>query len=185
LDFDSYNNCGVDVATRLVNSGLSSSGDEIADSASLCRMLEELEISGVCDLTDDEVQSVRDLRPRLLAVFQAADEGTAGDLINELLLDAQAVPFLTRHDGEAWHMHYSPPGRPLWSRLAAEAAIGLASVIRAGGFERFRTCAADDCDDVFVDASKNQSRRFCNPDTCGNRATTAAYRARRKQAAPQ
>ena len=57
-----------------------------------------------------------------------------------------------------------------------------AVVIGDGGFDRLRLCARDDCDDVFVDASRNRSRRFCDPATCGNRAHVAAYRARQRSA---
>ena len=43
---------------------------------------------------------------------------------------------------------------------------------------RLRVCAADDCEDVVVDLSKNRSKRYCDG-TCGNRANVAAYRARK------
>jgi hypothetical protein len=180
LDFDSYNNEGVLGAAAVVNSG-----DQLATVAGLAAFLADLRLSAVGELTDKDVDAVRRLRPRLRAVFEAPDADTAGSLINDLLTDARALPFLTHHDGEPWHLHYAPPDRPVAARLAAEAAMGLAGVIRADGFDRMRTCAAEDCDNVFVDASKNHSRRFCNPETCGNRATTAAYRARRKQSLPQ
>jgi predicted RNA-binding Zn ribbon-like protein len=38
-------------------------------------------------------------------------------------------------------------------------------------------CAADDCDNVHVDLSKNRSRRFCGT-LCANRTNVAAYRTR-------
>ena len=43
--------------------------------------------------------------------------------------------------------------------------------------ERLRLCAADDCDNVHVDLSKNRSRRFCGT-LCANRTNVAAYRTR-------
>jgi predicted RNA-binding Zn ribbon-like protein len=62
--------------------------------------------------------------------------------------------------------------------MAVEAAMALVDVIRSDETDRLRTCAADDCDDVLIDLSKNRSKRFCGV-TCGNRANMAAYRARR------
>jgi predicted RNA-binding Zn ribbon-like protein len=56
--------------------------------------------------------------------------------------------------------------------------MAFVDVIRMGELSRLRTCAADDCDDVLVDLSKNRSRRFCE-NGCGNRVAVAAYRARR------
>jgi predicted RNA-binding Zn ribbon-like protein len=59
-----------------------------------------------------------------------------------------------------------------------EAAMALVDVIRMKELERLQVCAGEDCRDVFVDLSKNRSRRFCEQG-CGNRANVAAYRARR------
>ena len=59
--------------------------------------------------------------------------------------------------------------------MAVDAAMAFADVIRAGELARLRLCAADDCDDVLVDLSKNRSRRFCGL-TCANRVNVAAYR---------
>jgi predicted RNA-binding Zn ribbon-like protein len=185
LDFDSYHNPGVQLATSLVNSVRRGGDDTLVDVRSLTAMLARLEVSAVGRLGQKDVDSVRRLRPALRAIFEAPNPDIASDRVNALLTESKAVPHLTRHDGEPWHLHYAPAERPVWARLAAEAAMGLAGVIKAGGFERMKVCAAEDCTDAFVDASKNQSRRFCNPETCGNRATTAAYRARRRQATPQ
>jgi predicted RNA-binding Zn ribbon-like protein len=185
LEFDSYHNPGVQLATSLVNTAGGEPTDALADASSLTAMLAQLEVSAVGRLSAKDVERVRRLRPTLRAIFEAPSPDIAGARINVLLSECRAVPHLTRHDGEPWHLHYAPADRPVWARLGAEAAMGLAGVIKAGGFERMKVCAADDCSHVFVDASKNQSRRFCNPETCGNRATTAAYRARRKQATPQ
>ena len=56
--------------------------------------------------------------------------------------------------------------------------MAFADMIRAGELARLLVCAADDCDDVVVDLSKNRSRRFCGL-TCANRVNVAAYRSRR------
>ena len=56
--------------------------------------------------------------------------------------------------------------------------MALVDVIRADELDRLRVCAADDCEDVVVDLSKNRSKRFCDGG-CGNRANVAAYRARK------
>ena len=47
---------------------------------------------------------------------------------------------------------------------------------------RLGVCHASSCDNVFVDTSPNQSRRYCS-DRCSSRANVAAYRARQKAAA--
>ena len=46
------------------------------------------------------------------------------------------------------------------------------------GTGRLGTCASTDCDRVFLDGSKNASRRFCST-TCQNRVKATAFRLRR------
>ncbi|HET6878508.1 MAG TPA: CGNR zinc finger domain-containing protein, partial [Jatrophihabitans sp.] len=81
--------------------------------------------------------------------------------------------------GWDYHLHATPPDAPLADRMAVEAAMAFVDVIRMGELSRLRVCAADDCEDVVVDLSKNRSRRFCDSG-CGNRANVAAYRARQR-----
>lgn len=60
-------------------------------------------------------------------------------------------------------------------------ALGEAVTLRAtGDWARLKTCALDSCRWVFFDHSKNRSGRWCSMSGCGNKAKTAAYRARRR-----
>ncbi len=187
MEFDSYDNYGVQLATELVNSAHGDGPDELADVAGLLAFLARHDFtlsveSPDAEITARDLAAVRRLRKRLRTVFDQPDADEAAAALNGLLVEAGTLPQLTRHDG-SWHFHYTAAGAPLAARLLAEAAIGLAGALRADGYDRMRTCAADDCADVFIDASRNSSRRFCKPSTCGNRATTAAYRARQRAAA--
>lgn len=67
--------------------------------------------------------------------------------------------------------------RPLWP-IARSAADLLTSA--EGG--RVRECAAHDCEWLFFDESRNRSRRWCNMQTCGNRAKVDRFRARQRGA---
>lgn len=125
---------------------------------------------------DAELEQVRALRPRLRAVWEA-DEAGAVEIVNALLREFHALPQLAEHDGLGWHIHATGYDAPLAERMAVEAAMAFVDVVRAGDLDRLRTCAAEDCDDVIVDLSRNRSRRFCERG-CGNRANVAAYRAR-------
>ncbi len=94
-----------------------------------------------------ELDSVRALRPRLAAIWTMNADQAAG-LVNLLLREGSALPQLVRHDTWDYHIHATPPDAPLADRMAVEAAMAFADVIRAGELPRLRTCAADDCDDV-------------------------------------
>ncbi|MGX7682025.1 CGNR zinc finger domain-containing protein [Jatrophihabitans sp. DSM 45814] len=136
-----------------------------------------------------ELSAVRALRDRLRAVWSAAEssaESPGGEavtaavgIVNALLADAGAQPYLTRHDEWDWHLHVTEPDAPLVERIGAEAAMGFVDLIRSNELSRLRHCAADDCDAVLVDFSRNSSRRYCDTGNCGNRANVAAYRARK------
>ena len=176
MNIDHYTNREVALAAALVNS-------EPTTTAELYDLLVEHHMSGLGEIAEGDIAAVNALRPRLRAIFDTDDQAVAAAEINALLDEAGSLPQLTNHDGEEWHLHYTPRGAPLAQRLAAEAAIGLAIVMRDDGLERFKTCASGSCEDVFVDTSRNRSRRYCDPDTCGNRANVAAYRARQRAAA--
>ena len=82
-----------------------------------------------------------------------------------------------RHDDIDWHIHATELDAPLARRILVEAAMAFVDVIRADQMERLRACDADDCESLYVDLSKNASRRFCST-RCGNRMAVRAYRAR-------
>jgi predicted RNA-binding Zn ribbon-like protein len=116
----------------------------------------------------------------LREVFQAhaaGDEDGAASRVNELLARTGARPELRQHDGEAWHLHF--PGRTsaLVEGWAAGCATGLAVVLGNGLGWRLGVCSAPRCDRVYVDISRNGTRRFCST-ACQNRVKAAAFRAK-------
>jgi predicted RNA-binding Zn ribbon-like protein len=128
--------------------------------------------------TNAELAAVQALRPRLREVWNEDKDG-AVRIVNELLREGRALPQLRKHDEWDYHLHATSPDAPLADRMAVEAAMALVDVIRTGELDRLRVCAADDCQDVLVDLSKNRSRRFCGT-SCANRTNVAAYRARKR-----
>jgi predicted RNA-binding Zn ribbon-like protein len=125
-----------------------------------------------------ELEAVQALRPTLRRIWHEDEDGVVA-IVNSLLREARALPQLVKHDGWDYHVHATSAAQPLADRMAVEAAMAVVDVIRGGELDRLRVCAADDCDDVLVDLSKNRSRRFCEKG-CGNRVNVAAYRARNR-----
>jgi predicted RNA-binding Zn ribbon-like protein len=151
--------------------------EELPDVAALDEFVAYWRWTGSRTHDQQELDQVRRLRP-LLARLWEMSEDEAADLVNTLLRDAGALPQLLKHDGWDYHIHATTAEAPLADRMAVDAAMAFADVIRAGELTRLRICAAPDCDDVVVDLSKNRSRRFCGL-TCANRVNVAAYRSRR------
>ena len=167
-------------ATAALVNTLSDGVDALDTQAGLLTYLTASNWSGTVLGTDEELESVRALRRRLRTFWTTSDRDEVARLVNDLLADTAAKPFLTRHDGFDWHLHLTQDDAPLASRIGAEAAMGFLDLVRSDELDRLRTCAADDCDDVLVDLSKNRSKRYCATGNCGNRANVAAYRARKR-----
>ena len=168
-------------AAMLVNTR-SDGVDSLTTVAELDAFLARYPMSGVRLRTEAEVEAVREMRERLRGFWALTDRAEAARLVNALLADTAGTPYLAKHDGLDWHLHISEPDAPLADRIAAEAAMGFLDLIRTDNLSRLRTCAAEDCDDVLVDLSRNSSRLYCASGNCGNRTNVAAYRARRRGA---
>ena len=165
------------LAVDLVNTGANGT-EALADVPGLRAFFDEHEVSGSRSMSLADIEEVHALRPRLRAVWSAPDMRTAAAVVNGMVAESGALPQLTDHDGYGWHLHWTAPSARLARRLAADAGMGLAEVLRDDGAARLRHCEAPACDAVFVDLSRNRSRRYCDTGNCGNRLHVAAYRAR-------
>ena len=166
-------------AAALVNTATTDNGDQLTTPAELEAFLREYPFSGVRLGTAEELTEVRRLRSRLRDLWQVTDRDEAAAAVNALLADADAAPYLSKHDEYDWHLHVTRPEASLAHRIGAEAAMGFLDLVREDELSRLRRCGAEDCDDVYVDLSRNSSRQFCSV-TCGNRTNAAAYRARKR-----
>lgn len=182
MDFTHYSEFSAGFAADLVNTSppLEPEPDGL-DSVEALR--DFLLAAGVVDddqaerLTDEDLRAFQRLRDELGGVFSAADEQAAARAINSVLDLSGSVPRLYDHAGSHPHLHFSAPGSSLVRRIGASSAMELALLLSDGGLSRFGFCADHNCVDVFVDESKNRSRRYCS-DGCSNRSAVAAHRAR-------
>ncbi|MER5401268.1 CGNR zinc finger domain-containing protein [Streptomyces sp. NPDC002599] len=185
MRFTSYFDEAATWAEDLVNTrNIIRDVEKMADVADLGRFLIDhgLRIDGVPSTAD--LDRARRLRPILRRVFETDDEDAAVEILNGVIADHHGVPHYVRHDGLPWHLHVSTDDHPAVDQYAANAAMGLLAVITSTGLNRLHTCGGNRCAEVFVDISRNQSRRYCSPLICGNRAHAAAHRARQKSVQP-
>ncbi|MEO6827928.1 MAG: CGNR zinc finger domain-containing protein [Microbacteriaceae bacterium] len=170
----------------LVNSAADSSysgSDELATMEDLVAYLDRYEFTQARFGGEAEVGRVRTLRTRLRTWWDIGERDLASD-VNAALREAKALPQLAKHDVWDWHWHAAAPDAPIADLIKVEAAMAFADVIRAGELDRLRSCASEDCCAVFIDLTRNRSKRYCDVGNCGNRANVAAYRARKAAAAP-
>ncbi|MBU9182005.1 ABATE domain-containing protein [Burkholderia multivorans] len=118
--------------------------------------------------------ALREALYRLFLAQAEQREPQAEDLkqVGAFLAEAPPRVALARVDGRyAWRIE--PPGATLGALLSPVlwSATDLLGGVRLAKVKR---CANDACQWLFVDDSKNGSRRWCSMSSCGNRAK--AYR---------
>jgi predicted RNA-binding Zn ribbon-like protein len=139
-----------------------------------------LRAGGGREATWEEAAELCFVAAELRGVFEAVSAGAIDDAaaqVNEVLIRTGARPELERHDGQSWHLHFHAADNSLPNGWAAGCATGLAVVLGGSGADRLGVCTAPGCDRVFVDTSRNGTRRYCST-SCQNRVKTAAFRAR-------
>jgi predicted RNA-binding Zn ribbon-like protein len=141
-------------------------------------------VAAQADATPDRwLARFRGARAALREVWDAAVEGRAADgsaldTVNELLSRAPHPRLHGAPDGVVvGHRH--DPADPTGEALARIASPLVAS-LEAGDTARFRVCANDGCRWVFEDTSRGGRRRWCDMNTCGNRAKVRRFRSRRR-----
>jgi len=125
-------------------------------------------------------------RETVYRIFSAiADGGEPGraDLaaLNEALRPALSrLEVNSTGDGFAWR--WTLDGNDLDGMLWP-LARSAADLLTSEDLKRVRQCARDGCDWLFVDTSKNHSRRWCSMDLCGSRVKAKRYYQRKRKGA--
>ena len=175
MDYDTYGSTAVELAIELANTERS---DPEWLRAFLDSHAEWFSPGTSFDLSPGETHRAAATAGLVRTVALAESQADVLDRLNELLALARPRPYATDHDGEL-HLHYARPDSPALEQLTTTVAMGLSQVVVQHGWQRLGVCAAENCDDVYVDTSRNASRRYCS-NTCASRSTVAAYRARQK-----
>jgi predicted RNA-binding Zn ribbon-like protein len=125
---------------------------------------------------DRDLEEIKELREQLRRVFDTRDMREAARVLNELAVDARAVPRLERSGG-AWELRFGPGQQEIAAHVGAACAGALLEIVQAHGLTRFGTCAASPCTGAFVDRTKNRRKRYCC-ELCADRAAQSHHRAR-------
>lgn len=176
-----YMEAGAALAAAVVNTHpevFVSGGTRVEDEAGLQGFLARHGIEPGRPVGPADLQRFRGLRDRLHAVFFAADEASTAEQLNAALAEADALPQVIPAEG-TWQISFSSREGDPMKDLAARATLGLAALFAETGRSRFGNCSAGDCRDVFIDTSRNRSRRYCS-DSCSSRTNVAAFRARKR-----
>jgi predicted RNA-binding Zn ribbon-like protein len=116
---------------------------------------------------------------RIFSALAADDRPEAADLVR---LNAALAAALTHlrvipHDDHFdWGWAADGLARPLWPVVYSAAELLVSD--QTG---RIHECAGDTCSWLFLDTSRNHSRRWCDMKGCGNRAKARRHYQRAKQ----
>jgi len=118
-------------------------------------------------------RELREVLYRIFSAIAARRTPPAADLerLNAALPEALSRLRIERRGARfAWTWHApdapaQPLGAPLWPALRSAAELLTTDERR-----RVRECGGSDCTWLFLDRSRNRSRRWCAMQTCGNRA---------------
>jgi predicted RNA-binding Zn ribbon-like protein len=113
------------------------------------------------------------LRESLYRIFAAIAEKKhvpPADLqrINDFALVALQHRKLARSDGD-YRWEWQSDGGGLLDRILWPIAKSAAELLTSEDRAAIRECRAPDCEWLFLDHSRNRSRRWCDMKSCGNR----------------
>jgi predicted RNA-binding Zn ribbon-like protein len=122
----------------------------------------------------------RRLRESIFEVFAAHSEGREPSPPAMAMLEGwirEAVRnsrLVFRADTYQWQLHAVAPARAIVLRVALSAE----ALLRSGDLARLGQCSGRDCRWLWVDHTRNQSRRWCDMAVCGNRAKAHRHHVR-------
>ncbi len=132
----------------------------------------------------EALAQARQLREALYGVFSAraaglpadgADLRTINKAIGKAMTRAGLVP--AAGGGFEWSWPEAPLGV---DRVAWWVARSASELLTSRDLTGVRECAGYDCGRLFMDGTKNRSRRWCDMASCGNRAKGRRHYERRK-----
>lgn len=135
--------------------------------------------AGVVDapppVDEDVLAQVRALRRAIYAVFRAVAEGRDPDPADLAALSAI-------HAAATARARLAPDGGGFalaWDgEVLGPLATAAVDLLRHGPLHRLKLC--HDCPWLFLDTSRNRSRRWCSMNECGARSKMRRYRARQR-----
>jgi predicted RNA-binding Zn ribbon-like protein len=131
------------------------------------------------DLLLTEAVMLREAIHRLFAAVASDEPLPAADFaaVNAALAEAPARRKLASSDS-GWEVAWTETSAPA---LLAPVLWSAADLLLSRDRRRIRQCANEKCLYLFIDESKNGTRRWCDMSSCGNRAKAHRHLLRKKQ----
>ncbi|GCE27339.1 hypothetical protein KDA_28230 [Dictyobacter alpinus] len=139
-------------------------------------------------LTEGILTRAINLREALYRIFSYVVQGHAPKsedlaILQEAYIEAISHAHIVPKDDSftfSWQHNEHALDFPLWSIAHSGRELLLSPELR-----RVKECPGDGCGWLFLDKSRNQSRRWCNGQDCGNRVRVRQHYQRRVAATSQ
>lgn len=135
------------------------------------------------EAAEEALDRARALREAIYRVFRATHMGETPAGEDVALLGAAGAEATARQRivarGGAFEMEW--PETDELDRAWWPAATSAVALLLSPDLGRVKECATDNCNWLFLDMSKNRSRRWCDMKECGNRAKARRHYARRRK----
>jgi predicted RNA-binding Zn ribbon-like protein len=134
--------------------------------------------------TFEQAYSLRETIYRIFSAVAGNRPAATDDLdqFNRALRSVMSHSILVQ-TGQGFAWDWEPAENALDSVLWP-IVRSAADLLVSGDLGRVRECSSDSCEWLFVDTSRNRSRRWCDMEDCGNRAKARRHY-HRKRAAEQ
>lgn len=133
------------------------------------------------------LRSAREMREAMAAALYASVDGRA-----PLATDVRTLERYFHGAGAHRELRWTQPGNEGqpglewdWGRFETNAELPLwilsqsaSQLMMSDAMPRIRACGVETCRWLFLDTSKNHTRRWCNMKVCGNRMKARRFQAR-------
>jgi predicted RNA-binding Zn ribbon-like protein len=124
------------------------------------------------------------VREAIFRIFSAVAEGFEAPaatltVLNRSLAEVLGKRCLERHLRRlVWGWRQA--ARPEFDRVLWPVVLSAADLLTSSDLDRVRRCSGTGCAWLFIDTSKNRTRRWCDMSVCGNRAKAKRHYAKVK-----
>lgn len=130
-----------------------------------------------------EMDDLKQLRDQILHIVQKLTEHKITDAsdLEGLNKTLSVAPMILQIMGtESGFQLVTAPLQSGWASIGAEVTTSFVRLLTEGDPSRIRICENPDCKTVYYDETRNNSKRFCANNVCGNLMKVRRFRARQK-----
>lgn len=132
-------------------------------------------VPGPITISQEELSDALGLREAIYRSMVAVADGRRPDPADLDQINNATMGALS-HLRMNLSLHWEIAGASPLDRALMLIALSAAGLLTGPDARRVRYCADPDCGWIFVDRSKNHSRRWCSMSDCGNKAKARRFR---------